>query len=120
VPAAPPRDDIERLCTHLADRIEGNGSNRPEIGQKWRDAARLMLDRDGRAEQKVHDAIDWCQDDEFWRTNVMSMPKLREKYEQLRLQAQRKGGSQPPSNQPSRIGKQVNFPDEEYKRGWAS
>ena len=89
---APPesaREDVERICRHLADRIEGNGSKRPPIKQSWRDAARLMLDRDGRTEADVHAAIDWCQNDGFWRGNVMSLPKLREKYDQLRLQAQR-------------------------------
>jgi len=92
-PAKPPREDAERLCAHLADRIEANGSRRPAVTAKWRDAARLMLDKDGRTEQQAHDAIDWCQADEFWRANILSMPKLREKYDQLRLQATR--GSHP-------------------------
>jgi hypothetical protein len=83
-----PRPDIERLCTHLADRIEANGSKRPTVTQKWRDAARLMLDRDDRTEEQIRGAIDWCQADEFWRRNVMSMPKLREQYDRLRLQAE--------------------------------
>ena len=86
------RDDVERICELLADRIEANGSPRPAITAKWRDAARLMLDRDGRTEAEVIGAIDWCQADEFWRANVLSLPKLREKYDQLRLQAQRKHG----------------------------
>jgi hypothetical protein len=83
------RPDVERLCDHLADRVEANGSKRPAVGKRWRDAARLMLDTDGRTEQQVHNAIDWCQSDEFWRSNVLSMPKLREKYDQLRLAAAR-------------------------------
>jgi hypothetical protein len=90
-----PRPDVDRLCDHLADRIEGNGSKRPTITKKWRDAARLMLDKDDRTEEQVHAAIDWCQSDEFWRANVLSMPKLREKYDQLSLQAQRCGGGSP-------------------------
>lgn len=84
------RDDVERICTHLADRIEGNGSKRPRITKAWRDAARLLIDSDERTEDQVHIAIDWCQDNDFWRSNILSMPKLREKYEQLRLQATRK------------------------------
>lgn len=87
------RDDVTRICDHLADRIEANGAKRPTITAKWHDAARLMLDRDQRTEADIHAAIDWCQADEFWRANVLSMPKLREKYDQLRLQAQRKSGS---------------------------
>jgi hypothetical protein len=94
VPAKPARrrDDrpeVDRLCTHLADRIEANGCKRPAINQKWRDAARLMLDADGRTEEGVHKAIDWSQDHEFWRANILSMPKLREKYDQLSMQARR-------------------------------
>jgi hypothetical protein len=89
VPAIASRPDVEHLCAHLADRIEANGSKRPAPGKKWRDAARLMIDRDGRTEQQVIAAIDWAQDDEFWRSNILSMPKLREKYDQLRLQAGR-------------------------------
>ncbi|AVH58409.1 MULTISPECIES: hypothetical protein [Streptomyces] len=85
----PEREDVEQLCTHLADRIEANGSKRPTITKAWRNAARLMLDKDGRTPQQVHAAIDWCQDSEFWRSNVMSMPKLRDKYDTLRLQATR-------------------------------
>lgn len=83
------RPDVEALCDHLADRIEGNGSPRPRVTKAWRDAARLMLDRDDRAPEQVHRAIDWCQDHDFWRSNILSMPKLREKYDQLRLQAGR-------------------------------
>ncbi|TYK45200.1 hypothetical protein [Actinomadura decatromicini] len=82
------REDVERLCTHLADRVEQHGSKRPSITKKWRDSARLLIDSDKRSEEQIHRAIDWCQDDEFWRGNVMSMPKLREQYDKLRLQAQ--------------------------------
>ena len=78
-----PREDVERLCSLLADRIEGNGAKRPSITKAWRDAARLLLDRDGRTERQAAWIIDWCQADEFWRSNILSMPKLREKFDQL-------------------------------------
>lgn len=90
MPAKPPRADADRLCEHLASRIEANGCRRPKITQKWRDSARLLIDKDGMTEQQAHAAIDWCQDDEFWRANILSMPKLREKIDQLRMQAMRK------------------------------
>lgn len=82
-----PRPDVEQICTHLADRIEANGSKRPVITVAWRTAARLLLDKDGRTVDQVLKAIDWCQADPFWRANVLSMPKLRDKYDQLRLKA---------------------------------
>lgn len=84
-----PRDDVEAICEHLADRIEANGVKRPTITKAWRDAARLMLDRDERSVGDVLAAINWSQSDEFWRANILSMPKLRQKYDQLRLQANR-------------------------------
>lgn len=91
----------------MADRVEANGSRRPAITGKWRDAARLLIDHDGRTETQVRAAIDWCQDHEFWRPNIMSMPKLRQKYDQMRLQAQRdaapaagRNGSQARSGNP--------------------
>jgi hypothetical protein len=89
VSAKPPRGDVDRLCEHLANRIEANGCKRPAINKRWRDAARLMLDVDQRTEADVHTAIDWCQSDEFWRANILSMAKLRDKYDQLSLQASR-------------------------------
>lgn len=89
VAAATPRHDVDRICQSLADKIESNGSRRPAITKAWRDAARLMLDHDGRTEDQILKAIDWCQGDTFWRSNILSMGKLREKYDQLRLAAQR-------------------------------
>lgn len=91
----PPRLDVEQVCRHLADRIEENGSKRPTITAKWRDAARLLIDRDGKTVAQILRAIDWCQDDEFWRSNILSMPKLREQYDRLRLAAQRASPGRP-------------------------
>lgn len=91
----PSRPDVDELCEHLADRIEANGSKRPRITKTWRDAARLMLDRDQHPLDEIHRAIDWCQADEFWRANVLSMPKFREKWDQMRLQAARRNNDTP-------------------------
>lgn len=83
------RPEVLELCTHLADLIESNGSKRPTIGKQWLDAARLMLDTDHRNPSDAHHLIDWCQHDEFWIPNILSMPKFRQKYDTLRLQSQR-------------------------------
>lgn len=104
MPAKPPRrrsddrEDVDRICNHLAERMVGNGCKRPAVNQKWRDAARLMLDADDRTEKQVHNMIDWCQDSEFWRGNILSMPKLREKYDQLKMQALRPSKQQQSPN----------------------
>jgi general stress protein YciG len=86
---APPRADVERICRALADAVEANGSKRPAITDRWRTSARLLLDKDGRTVEQVLGAIEWSQSSDFWRGVVLSMPKLRDKYDQMRLQAQR-------------------------------
>jgi len=81
------RDDVSKLCNLLADLIESNGSLRPTIGTGWNDAARLLIDKDGRDVESATRLIRWVQADQFWQGNVLSMPKFREKYDQLRLAA---------------------------------
>ena len=87
--APPPRPEVAALCDLLADLVEANGSKRPTVTAKWHDAARLMIDRDNREPEQVAQVIRWAQASTFWQANVMSMPKLREKFDTLRLQADR-------------------------------
>lgn len=91
-PATPERIDVERVCAYLAEWIVKNGSKRPNITKKWRAEARLLIDKDGRPLDEIRDVIAWSQRDPFWRSNVLSLPKLREKYDQLRLAMQRPAG----------------------------
>lgn len=81
------RPDVEALCTRLRDRIVENGNKAPTITSKWQTEARLLLDKDGRDLDKSLRLIDWCQQDSFWHRNILSMPKFREKYDQLRMNA---------------------------------
>lgn len=88
----PARVEVENLCIHLRDRIVSNGSRTPEITNGWRDAARLLLDKDQRSLEEAHRLIDWCQDHHFWQSNIMGMPKFRDQYDKLRLQAKQDQG----------------------------
>jgi hypothetical protein len=82
--ADPPRDDVEGLCRYFATAVAKNGV-KATITDRWRTEARLLLDKDERQPVEVRAVIDWATADEFWRPNVLSVPKLREKYDQLRL-----------------------------------
>ncbi|NRQ40866.1 hypothetical protein HII36_55040 [Nonomuraea sp. NN258] len=95
----PPRLDVERVCKHLADKIEAHGLKRPTIGQTWRDAARRMLDLDGIPEQRIHGAIDWAHTDEFWHRNILSPASLRKQYQRLYLAAKNEQGRTPKTRQ---------------------
>lgn len=80
-------DEARRLSDLLADLIAENGSLRPNVTDRWITAIRLMITKDSRTPEQIENAIRWSQNSEFWRTNILSTPKLREKYDQLRLQA---------------------------------
>lgn len=102
-PAPPPREDVERLCERLRDRVAGNGMKPPTITAEWRRHARLLLDADHRDLEQALRLIDWCQADTFWAPNVMSLPKFRKQYDQLLAKARqeqnrRRGGGRPAEN----------------------
>ena len=97
---APHRPDVEKVCEHLADRMVTNGCLRPTITKRWRDAARLMIDKDGRTPEHLIAVIDWCQNDEFWRANIHSMPTLRRQYDRLRQSAERTRSRASPGHRP--------------------
>lgn len=85
--AEPPRADVEALCTRLRNHIAGNTSKAPNITAKWRTEARLLLDRDGIPFEEAVRVLDWCQQDQFWKSNILSMPKFREKFSALQIKA---------------------------------
>ena len=49
----------------------------------WIDAARLLVERDGRSFEQIAVVMRWLPTDDFWSTTVLSMPKFREKFTQL-------------------------------------
>ena len=86
-----PREDVERICQHLLDRLKENGVKpEPTITKGWRTAARLLLDRDERTEAEVHKAIDWATNDtDFWASNIRSVEKLRKHFDRMRDDAKK-------------------------------
>ncbi|MFQ4148263.1 hypothetical protein AAGW05_06145 [Arthrobacter sp. LAPM80] len=81
------RPDVKMLCDQLADRIEANGSRRPNITKTWLDECRRLVDLDEVDPSKAANLIDWCQRNGFWKSNILSMAKFRKHYDQLRLAA---------------------------------
>jgi len=81
------RPDVQHLLDLLDGCIEANGAKKPSRGKKNTDAARLLIDKDGYTVEQVAWMIRWATNDEFWRTNILSMSKLREQFDQLKLKA---------------------------------
>lgn len=82
-------DEEPPLCKLLADLIAANdpSGKRPKVGAIWAAAEDRMIRLDDRDPVEAERLIRWAQADEFWRGNILSMPKFREKYQQLYLAA---------------------------------
>lgn len=75
-----------RLSDFLKNRIlENNPKAIIKNGVGWCKAVRLMLSRDKRTEKEIEEVIEFSQDDEFWRSNILSMDKLRQQFDKLTL-----------------------------------
>lgn len=79
-------DDVHEVCKHLADLIILNG-NKAKIGKGWLTAADRLMRIDKYSKAQIIWVIDWSQRNEFWQGNILSMPKLREKFDQLKTRA---------------------------------
>lgn len=104
------RGDTLQLCNHLANHIENNGSKRPNITPAWLNEARLLLDKDERDFHTSMRLITWSQENSFWRSNILSMPKFRAKYDQLRLAA----NAELEARRPKQTAAQRNLSTVEY------
>ena len=84
-----------QLCNLLANLIHENGSRLPKVTNRWIQDMEKIMRLDCRTPQQVEMAIRWCQKSSFWKANILSPSKLRDKYDQLRLQASREMTSHP-------------------------
>ena len=91
-PINDPRPDVDAVCDAMAASVQRRTGRTPRVTAAWRTQARLMIDRDGRTVEEITRIIDWVDGNDFWRANVLSVPKLRQKFDTLRLQAQRPQG----------------------------
>jgi hypothetical protein len=80
-------DDDFRLANLLSTLIGENIPNRkpptPRELESWANDCRLMRERDGKTIPEIECLIRFCQDDLFWRNNILSIGKLRDQYTQL-------------------------------------
>ena len=72
---------LEKCITENNPKFPQNESQR----QRWAKDFDLMLRIDRIDADDIAAAIEWSQDDNFWRSNILSGKKLREKYQQLAM-----------------------------------
>lgn len=75
-----------QLSEHLFILIsENNPKHKKPDFQSWSKHIDLMIRIDKRDHLEIAEVIKWCQQDEFWHTNILSTSKLRKQYDQLVL-----------------------------------
>ena len=80
------------LLNHILKRKPDH--KQPNL-QKWSKTASVMLRRDNRSTETIKDVIRWCQNDEFWQNNILSMDKLRKQFDQLEMKMNSNGNGKP-------------------------
>jgi hypothetical protein len=79
-------EDVIRLCELLASLVHLNG-NKAVVGKKWLQACDRLIRIDDYTPEQIEWVMRWSQQNEFWQSNILSMPKLREKFDQLKTRA---------------------------------
>lgn len=103
-------DSIEiTLSRYLYSKmLENNPEAKQPNFQSWANDIRLMIEIDKRKPDQIKNMIEWCQKDSFWKANILSAKKMREKYDQLKIKALEEYNRQQ-GNRPS--GRQAEIDD---------
>lgn len=85
------------LSQKLKSHILTNNPNArtPSNLQKWASDFDKMIRLDKRPISEIEAVMEFSQRDNFWRSNILSAGKLREKYDQLFLQSKRRTRASP-------------------------
>jgi len=85
------------------------GAKTPTDLLKWAEEFEKMERIDKRSPEQIYTVMEFSQKDAFWKANILSAKKLREKYDTLLLQKDR-----PKSPQQSKTPNKGNFTQRQY------
>ncbi|WP_415287166.1 MarR family transcriptional regulator [Clostridium perfringens] len=71
------------LLRDLILRRDENSRCRNADMQKWSKEIDLLYRKDNRSYEDIEKIIRWCQQDTFWKANILSTHKLRDKFDSL-------------------------------------
>lgn len=97
--------DVEYLTDLLVNKIKANNSNAkiPAKLDAWKKDINAMIELDNYRFEQVARIIEFCQSDDFWKSNILSAKKLREKAGTLILQMQRTKPKEKKSESPQEM-----------------
>lgn len=81
-------DDDLRLAEYMFEKIKVvlPKTKEPNL-DNWADTIRLMRERDKLTHREIAGVFAWANDDDFWKTNILSPTKLREQFAVLHAKA---------------------------------
>lgn len=99
-PVKEPSDQAVAVATYLREAIQSHSPQlhtTPAQAAQWGRDIDLAIRIDKRTPEQLRSAIDFAHrsQDAFWRPNILSGKKLREKYDQLAIQARRQAPADP-------------------------
>lgn len=75
-----------KLSKLLFDLIkQRNPKHKKPNFQRWADDIRKLSELDKQSTKDIEKVIRWCQQDSFWKNNILSPVKLRKQFDQLTL-----------------------------------
>jgi len=84
-----------KICNYLISKMLNNNPKAkvPEGSrmQNWAEHIDKIIRLDKHTKKEIVAVIDFCQTDSFWKSNILSTEKLRDKFDTLWLQCQGKG-----------------------------
>jgi uncharacterized protein YdaU (DUF1376 family) len=76
------------MAKYMFNKIkELNSNNKEPNYDTWANDFRKLVELDKREPQEIGKLINWIYADSFWKGNILSPSKLREKYDQLIIKA---------------------------------
>ncbi len=106
-PAARFSEEDESLANQIFVKIKSVSAKSPTPDfKKWADQIRLMREVDGHTHQEISEVFIWANMDDFWKTNILSIAKLREQFPQLSAKKEaQKNGQRNKYSRPTTIDK---------------
>ncbi|NQX68466.1 DUF4373 domain-containing protein [Paenibacillus alba] len=82
-----------KMAVYLFEKVKVNAEEakvahllRDSDMQSWANDCRLLLEKDKVDKDTARKVIDWATEDDFWKTNILSAAKLREKFVRLAME----------------------------------
>jgi len=103
-----------KLATYFYKRVEKVAADagishliRKSNMQTWADDMRKLIELDEVDKHLAKEVMDWVTQDSFWRTNVLSAKKLREKFMELAIKMNAQQKPSQPKIQPDHRDKEI-------------